>query len=463
MMSRQLHVKCSFFFVALLAGTTVVFDQVGLHNLNSFILPTATEVQAILTSAVEHHDHDEDHQHYPRDYHALEAELRNGSTFFFVYEEEPYGLLQTPGALEWFRNGTGNDVLRRRFGAEATQEDLVLQALSDHSRRVMIMSKADLFIVPFRVGAGLIGKNPTNFTSLSWALLKTAFHKKLHVLLSLTTVAFSPCHMQNTQSLGMDLQFYNTVAPLVVAQSHDAHACANVAHRGAAHGHDFQGLFQQIDHALSDYGFSVGLLPQRELQYQKATYERFQNARNFIFYQTRTEPSVWNSTRFRQILLEPQFLNQMNWTNSSIGFGMPPDEWVREFSSSKFCLAIRGDTPHTHALLNAVKVGCIPVVISDMYPTFAPSFPSTLKMGEFCIFISEAEYILDPAKELLKLMDLSEEEIRRKIEGLAFAQKVVLMDHPESLFVEAFLKESLYAFKHPSPQELLFFSRERSV
>jgi hypothetical protein len=99
---------------------------------------------------------------------------------------------------------------------------------------------------------------------------------------------------------------------------------------------------------------------------------------------------------------------------------MPPDEWVREFSSSKFCLAIRGDTPHTHALLNAVKVGCIPVVISDMYPTFAPSFPSTLKMGEFCIFISEAEYILDPAKELLKLMDLSEEEIRRKIEGLAF-------------------------------------------
>ena len=137
-------------------------------------------------------------------------------------------------------------------------------------------------------------------------------------------------------------------------------------------------------------------------------------------------------------------MNQLLWTNSSIGYGLPPDEWLREFSSSKFCAAIRGDTPHTHALLNAVKLGCIPVIVSDFYPMYAPSFPSTLKMEDYCVFNPEDDFIRDPAKELLKLMDLSEGAIRRKLEGLAFAQKVVLNDHPESLFVQAFLKESLF-------------------
>ena len=150
-------------------------------------------------------------------------------------------------------------------------------------------------------------------------------------------------------------------------------------------------------------------------------------------------------------------MNQLNWTNSSIGYGLPPDEWLREFSSSKFCAAIRGDTPHTHALLNAVKVGCIPVVISDFYPMYAPSFPSTLKMEDYCVFIPEDDFIRDPAKELLRLMDLSEGAIRRKLEGLAFAQKVVLNDHPESLFVQAFLKESLFAYENPIPSELRLF------
>jgi hypothetical protein len=153
--------------------------------------------------------------------------------------------------------------------------------------------------------------------------------------------------------------------------------------------------------------------------------------------------------------LDPVVLNQLlATTNSSIGYGLPPDDWLREYSSSQFCLAIRGDTPHTHALLNAVKVGCIPVVISDFYPLFAPSFPSTLNMEDYCVFIKEADFIRDPAKELLKLKDLGETWIRRKLDALAFAQKVVLMDHPESLFVPAFVKESMYAYQHPAPKSL---------
>jgi hypothetical protein len=75
-------------------------------------------------------------------------------------------------------------------------------------------------------------------------------------------------------------------------------------------------------------------------------------------------------------------------------------------------------------------------------------------MKDFCVFIPEADFIRDPAMELLKLKELGETLIRRKLDALAFAQKVVLMDHPESLFVPAFVKESMYAYQHKPPAEL---------
>ena len=387
------------------------------------------------------------------DYNVLAAELRNLSIRFFVYEE-PYDLVQA-SHVEWFRGGKGKLLYRKRFSAEATQEVQVLETLRKHPLRTMDKSNANLFVVPFPVGAVLIkGSGGKTFKSLAVALLNaTTFLEQPHVLLSLTTVGFNQRHRKYT---GGD-QFYRDVAPLIVAQSWASHGNANVSHQGTANGHDYHGMFLQLSHAMSKHGFSIGLLPRADLPYHRATYDKFQNAKNFMFYQTRTRASDWNSTRFRQILLEPSVMNQLNWTNSSIGYGLPPDEWLREFSSSKFCAAIRGDTPHTHALLNAVRVGCIPVVISDFYPMYAPSFPSTLKMEDYCVFIPEDDFIRDPAKELLRLMDLSEGAIRRKLEGLAFAQKVVLIDHPESLFVQAFLKESLFAYENPIPSELRLF------
>jgi Exostosin family len=398
-----------------------------------------------------------------RNFTQIEADLRHHATPFYMYVEEEGDL---------YNRLLPNEpvVLKKRFMAEAKQEDQILLLISNHSLRTTDRMNATLFIVPFRVGFGIINKDAGKFRSLARGLLSNnTFQEQPHVLLSLTTVGFNQYHITNTGiRLGLDQQFYSDVSPLIVAQSHDSHSCAKIAHEGqaaATHGHDFGGEFLQgLDHAMSSYGFSIGLLPQIHLSYHEATQEKFQTAKNFIFYHTRTEPSEFNSTRYRQILLEPQYLNRMmNMTNSSIGWGLPPEDWMREFPRSKFCLAIRGDTPHTHALLNAVKVGCIPVVISDLYPVFAPSFPSTLRMEEFCIFIPEKDYIRDPATELLKLLYLSEEEIRRKIEALAFAQKVVVMDHPETLFVEAFLMESLHAYKHPSPPEHIFPFLERNM
>jgi hypothetical protein len=435
-------------FIAILAGPKIVLNKnVDLSAYATWVVPPVSKAASI---GPEQH---QQQQTSPsrRDYLLLERELRGMSIRFFVYEE-PDELVQR-NQLSWFRSGKHSEILRARFGAEAKAEDFVLETLSNHSLRTMNQTRADLCIVPLRVGSAIIGRNSVEMDSLRLALLNTTFRTRPHVLVSLTTVGFNQYHQANTARHGMGPAFYTDVAPLIVAQSWAAHASANVAQQGTARGHDYRGMFSQLDRALSTYGFSMGLLPQQSLAYTEATYERFRTAKNFVFYQTRREPSDWNSTRFRQILLDPPVLNQFNGTNSSIGFGLPPEEWLREFSSSQFCLAIRGDTPHTHALLNAVKVGCIPVVVSDFYPIYAPSFPSTLDMEDYSIFIPERDFIRDPAGEVLKLLNLGEDEIRRKLEGLAFAQKVVVMDHPESLFVQAFLKESMASYKNPPRQK----------
>ena len=49
--------------------------------------------------------------------------------------------------------------------------------------------------------------------------------------------------------------------------------------------------------------------------------------------------------------------------------------------------------------------------------------------------------ILNMSKYLLKLNNLTEEEIRVKIEYLAFAQRLIFTDRPQSLFVPTMLKE----------------------
>ena len=168
----------------------------------------------------------------------------------------------------------------------------------------------------------------------------------------------------------------------------------------------------------------------------------------FIFYRTRTFPSRFNSTIYRLAPLNdidsvkyPIFDKQ----HSSIGYDLPHDIWVQHMSKSKFCLAIRGDTPHTHALIRSLRAGCIPVVISDLLPLFSSSFPNIISMDEYCIIIPEKEFISNPTSTLLELNNLPKEYIQSKLDGVKLAQRMLFPDHPNSLFVQAFLQQTLYA------------------
>lgn len=66
-------------------------------------------------------------------------------------------------------------------------------------------------------------------------------------------------------------------------------------------------------------------------------------------------------------------------------------------------------------------------------------------MNDYAIMLNEDDLIQDTQKTLMKLSNLDRGYIERKIQHLQFAQRVLFHDHPDSLFVKAFLKESLHA------------------
>ena len=127
---------------------------------------------------------------------------------------------------------------------------------------------------------------------------------------------------------------------------------------------------------------------------------------------------------------------------------------------SKCYLSVRGDTPHTHALMRAVAVGCIPVVVSNHYPLCAPALPHTLDMQDYAVILDEDSFLSDPLGTLLSLDKMF--NTQTKLEGLRFAQQVALPNHPKGFFYHqrgAFIHEANLAMQrynlHTRPANLL--------
>ncbi|EJK75773.1 hypothetical protein THAOC_02501 [Thalassiosira oceanica] len=202
-----------------------------------------------------------------------------------------------------------------------------------------------------------------------------------------------------------------------------------------------------MDDPIPQWGFSVGLLSgTAQLPIVEATFDDFSTRKWIYFYHARADEYFCNSTQYRlapiNILPKNGTVEAETFAQSSVGYDLPSHLWKEYFMSSRFCLVIRGDTPHSRAFLRAVKVGCIPVVVSDAYPWYAPSLPATLNMSDYSIMISERAFLQDPWKELHRATQLTEKSIRQKLDALAFAQRVIFADHNESLFVPALLKEA---------------------
>lgn len=169
-------------------------------------------------------------------------------------------------------------------------------------------------------------------------------------------------------------------------------------------------------------------------------YDEWIKRKNLIFYYTENKNYWNNSTEIRMTPVKQ--LSELS--DCSAGYRLPHDQWKNEFINSKFALVVRGDTPGSHSFVNGISVGCIPVIISDLFEYGATPFKDIIELNTYSIIIQENEYLKNPSILYDTLKNLKEDEIRTKLNNLIEVQKIMLTNHPESkvcsLILDSFIK-----------------------
>ena len=378
-------------------------------------------------------------QHLQQAEHTLQAiHIR-----YYMYDDPDITLTgETRAAFELSdRNGRKN-----RFKHEEENDRQMILALEKSSLRTFNANEAQLFIPPIPMSSILISKSSDFKTPMDALLNHPIFQRNLgnnHLLIS-TCFAL---HRYHYRAYTQMKDYYHLIYNMTIVQSWDPVAVHNdLFHNETSNWGDYHStLVKKEPTSLSRRSISVGLgSSNHDFPLNHATMEKFNSSTNFIFYHSRTEPSVNNSTMYRHAPITNITLDN-NFPKSSIGWGLNPHEWLEEFSRSQFCLMIRGDSPHSHALWRSIRVGCIPVIISKHLPVYAPIFKSTLNMSDYAVILDEDELLRNATKALLTLREMTMQQVEIKLLHLAFAQRVLFTDHPESLFVPALLKEAIVA------------------
>jgi hypothetical protein len=366
-------------------------------------------------------------------------EQRKGQLRFYIYEDprlQEFGKPYLP--------------YHKSFKEFAVTEEEILHVMKNHSLRTMDPDEASWYIIPFSLQRHVINNGGRNGDAVFAPLYnQTIFQQKLghrHLMLAQNPNLFSLFHAPAYRINRMTQQ-YPMLYNVTIARAVDADGCQESLQEGVlTPTSDFGNVMISCAKHATRSSFSTGFVPQRNFAFIPATYEKFMNSSVFVFYHSRIEPSWNNSTQYRHALLNESIVAAMK--NSSIGMDMDPSEWFQKYTSSRFCMVIRGDNPTSRAHLRTVKVGCIPVIVSDTLPYYAPAMKSSISVSDYSIMISEATFLKDAMGSLSVLSVLTEDEIRGKMKALAFAQRLLLPDHPESLFVPALMWESEVAYTH---------------
>lgn len=333
---------------------------------------------------------------------------------------------------------------------DADSERTILESLERHPLRTMNPNEAEIFVVPTPVSEllayGCQWENCTWYDEAFDALSKQPTFKKTqghkHVIIALSWPLFSKRWSAFVPALSRN---YRVIENVTVAHNYDPFGCMELNDIKKDYKvNDFKKIYEKETPVTN--AVSIGLGFNDPFPAVKPTFSKFENSKHFLFYHSRTDPMAFGSTSYRFAPLDEHVIEAL--PPSSIGFDVPKDEWVADFTSSKFCLVIRSDTPHSHALLYALRAGCIPVIVSDDYPLYAPTFKSSLAIEDFAIFIEEAKFNKNPTRELLNLQNVPDDLIRSKLNGMQVAQTMVVPSHPQSLFVPALLKEVVEAEKN---------------
>lgn len=383
----------------------------------------------------------------------VEKELVSRERRYFVYNEEQLTFESDRKVRKSIYMSRDISCRGNSYCADSMQEQAVLNALFSHpwrhtGKNVTGIASSLIYIIPtpFIALAGSGCKSADQFKHCERHTLRddTVFDSSLNFLTqhSLFTGLQGHRHVMipvrwtlTASNFGkMMVKWYPRLENVTLADYKDRYASQYLANQNPSYAKTWT-PYSNVTRSM----FVVGQGIEDLFPLQRASLQRFQQSRFFLFYRTRPRGSQHNSTIFRHA---PLHLDQELLAPSSIGNDLPFAVWKEHLLGARFCLIIRGDDPTSHALLRTLRAGCIPVVISDFFQEIGGPLPLTLHMNDFCIFIPEEEFISDPLDSLLKLRSLPDPELQSKIAGVNFAQQVMFPEHPNSLFVPAFLREA---------------------
>ena len=161
-----------------------------------------------------------------------------------------------------------------------------------------------------------------------------------------------------------------------------------------------------------------------------------------FFYHTRSSASSNNATSLRHKPVKYKYLFP-----GSVGYDIQRPKWIHNWKNSKFSLVIRGDTPGTHAFVNAISVASIPIIISDKYKHFGSfeeqvlPFKDKIKLSDIAIIINEKILLQSPNKINWIISKLPEQKIKNILENIKRVQKYLLYFSKDNKMVDAFLDE----------------------
>lgn len=319
-----------------------------------------------------------------------------------------------------------------------------MEALENHPLRTRDPEEADFFVVPIPVGCTIFWGNSQEVgNAYKFLFNQTLFQEfpEKHV------VAFAETERVFGWSWwGLSDDEMKKFKTAIVVRDSDRGALqewrnANNCHKEGDKAHQYFG------HILS-LGFGEETSnPKRE--YIPVTMDSWNEKKFWFFYHVREEPPfICNSTIYRHAFSQnstrPEMLERQP---VSIGFDIPPDEWLKTFLDSKFCINFRGDNPATRSFFHAIRAGCMPIIISDILPQYQALFTKSLQYDDFAVIVKEDDFLKDPLGSLNEVVSLSSVELNRKIEGLRLMQRIMATDQKDSLFVTALAREIVETMK----------------
>jgi hypothetical protein len=418
---------------------------------------------------------------------------------FYVYDDPRFSAIPLDDQQLYDTNKTNLryqkyiHYLRKRYDGFAFSELHLIQVLQNSHYRTYTPEDAHWFFIPISLTHHLINPMKNSSTGNVFHVLYQqpyfqALQGNRHLLLVQTPNLWSWEHLELYDKKEYDIvRHYSILWNVTIAKVFDTQGCRLATTTTSTLNtktlqntslmnlpspptppHDFYKPLQMAAIPMSRSSFSLESIPLSSFPYMAATYEKFRNSTYLCFYRSRKSPSLFQSTPYRHALLnstvqatiqreliklsrqhQSQQTNLSSTSTCSLGIDIRnPKLWIQHFGSSKFCFVIRGDSPMSRSHLRAVKVGCIPVIVSDMLPYYSPIFKSSgISMEDYSIIISEHEFLKDPVATVLLLSQLEEPFLKTKLNYLAFAQRLYFPDHPQSLFVPALMLEMEHAMK----------------